>query len=82
MLERGLERVLDRVLRECGIARRPRDRGDRAAPLLAEDAFELDYADTSASRITTGLTSTVPLRAEGILAAHAIASSSDSASIR
>ena len=82
MRERGLEGILDSILREGGIPRRPGDRSDRAAPLLAEDAAELDYAETSASRITTGLTSIVPRRADGIFSAQAIASSSDSASIR
>jgi hypothetical protein len=82
VLERGLECVLDGVLREGGIARRPGDSGDRAAPLLPEDTAELDYAETSASRMTSGRTSTTPCVAAGIFAAHAIASSSESASIR
>src|SRR5829696_7319896 len=80
-LERGREGVLDGVLREGGIAGRPRDRGDRAAPLLAENARDV-YVETSAWRITTGRTSTVPARADGIFAAHSIASSSEAASTR
>jgi hypothetical protein len=80
--QRGLECVLDCVLSEGGIAGRARERGNGAAPLLAEDAGDVGYAGTSASCITTGRTSTTPWPAAGILAAHSIASSSDSASIR
>ncbi len=81
-LERGCEGVLDCVFGETEVAGRTCQGSDRAPPLLAEDPCDVGYASTSTSRITTGRTSMVPSRAEGIFAAHSIASSSDSASTR
>jgi hypothetical protein len=80
--ERDRERVLDRVLGTVEIAEGPGQVRERASPLLPEDALDGLYAPTSASRITTGRTSTAPWRADGIFAAQVAASSSESASIR
>jgi hypothetical protein len=54
-VERGREGVLHRILGELELAAENagEDR-DGAPPLVAEDRFELLYADTSAARITTG----------------------------
>jgi hypothetical protein len=59
-LERDRERVLDRVLGPVEIAEDTGQVRKRASPLLPEDALDGLYAPTSASRITTGRTSTTP----------------------
>ena len=81
-LEGLCERVLHRVLGELEVAEDADQGREDAAPLVPEDALELVYPATSAVRSTTGRTSIEPLRADGIRAAHWIASSIVSASIR
>ena len=80
MRERRLESLLEGVLGEVEVTDDADEDRKAAPPFLAEDLF--DYDSTPAPRMTTGRTSTTPLRADGIRAAHSIASSSDSASIR
>src|SRR5207302_10497478 len=81
-LERDRERVLESVLGEIEVAEDAREDRKRASPLLLEDRLDYWRASTSAGSCTTGRTSIVPPRADGIFAAHSIASSSDSASMR
>ena len=81
-LERLCERVLHRVLGELEVAEDTDQGREDAAPLVPEDALELVYPATSAVRSTTGRTSIEPFRADGIRAAHWMASSIVSASIR
>ena len=81
-LERCRERVLHRVLGELEVAEDADQGREDTAPLVPEDALELVYPATSAVCSTTGRTSIEPNRADGIRAAHWIASSIVSASIR
>ena len=78
-LDRGGEGLLHGVLGELDVAERAGQDREGAPPLLPEELF--DY-EPSSSKTITGLTSTEPWRDAGILAAHSIASSSESASIR
>ena len=81
-LDRRSEGVLDRVLGEVEVAEdtaEDRDRPRELIPIGGRDGVD---QLTSAWRITTGRTSILPVRALGIRAAHSIASSRDSASIR
>ena len=76
------EGVLDRVLGKVEVAEdaaEDRDRPRELIPVRGRDGVD---QLTSAWRITTGRTSILPVRALGIRAAHSIASSRDSASIR
>ena len=76
-LDGGRERVLEGVLGQLEIAEDADQGREDAAPLLADDSFELCQCST------TGRTSMAPpVRATGILAATSIASSRSSASIR
>jgi hypothetical protein len=61
-LERGRERVLHRILGELEVAAEGAgENRDRTPPLLAKGGLDfLLYAGTSASRMTTGRTSTFP----------------------
>jgi hypothetical protein len=81
-LARRGERVLNRILGKLEVAEDADQGREDAAALRPEDALELVYPATSADCITTGRTSITPYCAPGILAAHSIASSIDSASIR
>ena len=74
-LERRRERVLERVLGEVEVAEDADQGCQDARALVPEDLLESFYAATSASRMTTGRTSMWPMRADGIFAAHSIASS-------
>ena len=76
-----LEGVLDGVLREAGIAGRARDGGDRTAHSSRKTVRDV-YVETSASRMTSGLTLDGRASAAGDLRRHWIASSSESASIQ
>ena len=76
------ESLLDSVLGEVEVAEDAAEDRDRARPLVAVGADEFLYAETSADRMTTGRTSMWPIRADGIFAAHSIASSSVSTSTR
>src|SRR4051812_21963542 len=79
LVERDHVRVLQRVLGELEVAEDADQGREDAAVLLAEDG--LDYAPASGKTIT-GRTSIEPCAADGILAAHSSASSSESTSIR
>src|SRR5581483_7315108 len=81
-LERDRDRVLEGVLGEVEVAEDADQGGEDASVLLAEELLERRYAPTSAVRMTTGRTSMWPNRADGIFAAHSIASSSVSTSMR
>ncbi len=74
-LEGRRERVLERVLGEVEVAEDADQSGQDARALVPDDLLESFYAATSASRMTTGRTSMWPRRADGIFAAHSIASS-------
>src|SRR5207249_3009772 len=80
-LECNGEGLLDGVLGEVEVAERMRECGDGTAPLLAERALDrLRQAGTLCG--TSGRTSIVPPRADGIRSAIAIASSTSFASTR
>ena len=81
-LERDRNRLLKGVLGEVEVAEDADQGREDASVLLAKELLERRYALTWASRITIGRTSTWPKRADGIFAAHSIASSSDSVSTR
>ncbi len=75
------ERILNCVLGEIEIAEDAAENRDAACTLISIGAGQLVYAPFP-ERSTTGRTSIVPKRAEGMRPAHSIASSSESASIR
>lgn len=68
-------------VRGRAVARPPLQDRDAARTLVTEGAGDVVYAPAPVWS-TTGLISIVPTRAEGIRAAHSIASSSDSAARR
>ena len=72
-LERARERVLRALLGEIPVAGHPDQGGDDSTPLLAEDPGDRGFDRRYISQI--GLTSIVPCRAPGIIAAISIASS-------
>src|SRR5205085_1314376 len=88
-LERGLEGVLQRVLREAEVAGGTGERRHRATPLLAEDpVYRVDrrrsYCPDGAPAgigASGRISIEPPCATDGILPAHSIASSSDSTSI-
>jgi len=80
-LQRNREGILHRILGEVEIAEDAAQNRDAARTFVTEGAGDVVYAPAPV-RSTTGLISIFPSRAEGIFAAHSIASSSDSASIR
>ena len=75
------EGVLHRVLGEIEIAEDAAEDRDAAGTLVAVRTGELVY-EAVPEWSTMGRISILPSRASGILAAHSMASSSDSASIR
>ena len=75
------ERILYRVLGEIEVAEDAGEDGDAAGTLVPVGAVDRVY-EPLPEWSTTGRISTVPVRAVGIRAAHSIASSSDSDSIR
>ena len=75
------KRILYRVLGEVEVAEDAAENRDAARTLISIGAGELVYAPFP-EWSTTGRTSIVPKRAEGMRPAHSIASSSESASIR
>ena len=78
-VESRREGLLNRVLGQVDVAEDAGEDREGAPPLLPENG--LDYTAAS-SNTTTGRTSIDPCFEPGIFAAQAIASSSDSASIR
>jgi hypothetical protein len=75
------ERILNRVLGEIEIAEDAAENRDAARTLIEIGAGEVVYA-LFPEWSTTGRTSIVPKRADGIRPAQSIASSSESASMR
>lgn len=75
------ERVLNRVLGEIEIAEDAAENRDAARTLISISAGEVVYGPFP-EWSTTGRTSIVPWRADGMRPAHSIASSSESASMR
>ncbi len=75
------ERILDRVLGEIEIAADTAENRDAARSLISIGTGEVVYAPFP-EWSTTGRTSIVPWRADGMRPAHSIASSSESASMR
>ena len=84
-LERDRERVLDRLLGAVEVAQRAGEHGDRLPRLAPEQAVEdvggrrssgaLRRLAPEGAKTMIGRTSTQPVEAPGILAAHLIASS-------
>jgi hypothetical protein len=75
------ECILNRVLGEIEVTEDTAENRDAAGTLISIGAGELVYAPFP-EWSTTGRTSIVPKRADGMRPAHSIASSSESASIR
>src|SRR4051794_28052079 len=78
-LRRDRERLLGGLLRKVEVAQEADQRRKDTPPLVAEDRLQVGSAQT---RSTIGRTSTAPVRAAGMRAATAIASSRFSASSR
>src|SRR5581483_12403163 len=74
-LEGDGDSLLKGVLGEVEVAEDADQGREDASVLLAEELLERRQALTSACRMTTGRTSTCPMRAEGSFAAHSSASS-------
>lgn len=83
MAKGGREGILDGVLRQVQVARRPRDDRDRPRPAVGEDLLDGAYEPPSGmSNTITGRSSIVPYGAPGHRFAQAIASSTDGTSMR